>query len=375
MSQHEKTDIINAEHTRENSDNILLRVLHEEYEKLVQNYKGFEPMRHVVCEFNSPDKAFSAYCNSLVPGVVQSNTFVKFGITKMCCSLAGCIKVTKDMMIEMLQHGTHTIGIGYNVGNEMDVQIPGILTGKVNIKKHNDTTRIGAARREIREELGLSDDQFCLNEIQVGVYKMILTFDKKKDDCEMENTGHIIHGDKIHVLFAGSEADMLKIAPNIRNVVSDAISHFIICPVQVSIKFLNDIRHVVAHLLKLPPNKQMKGLIEMRYFITKSYMCEDINKYETTKVTIRTHNPQPQRTYQHLQLQRRHGNEPQRECQHVQHQTPSNNKQQRIRQPIQQQTPDNKQQRILQPILQQRIRQPIYQHLQLQPRSQPQESN
>ena len=243
------------------NDGKLLSVLSTKYDELAQDYKDnpenynkTEPMRHTVCGFNSPYKAFSAYFNGIELGGHPRSMFAKCGITKMCCSISGCKSVTPEIMEDMLGFGTYTIGIGYSYEKVMDVQIPGILTGKV---EFGETMEKGA-RREIREELGLTDRQFWLEKISRGVYRMQLTLDDAPVGRD-ETVTPANPGDKISVLFAGSEQDMLRIARNISGINSDNISHFVICPVQVSISLLRVIRDSTEQLSE----------ISTRYFVER----------------------------------------------------------------------------------------------------------
>lgn len=278
-------EALEREAEEQQNDGRLLSALSTKYDKIAQDYKDHpenynktEPMRHTVCGFNSQYKAFSAYFNGIELG--GRSMFAKCGITKMCCSISGCKSVTPGMMEDTMGFGTYTIGIGYSSERVMDVQIPGILTGKV---EFGETMEEGA-RREIREELGLTDKQFWLEKIRRGVYRMQLALDGVPVG-RAETVTPASQRDKISVLFAGSEQDMLRIARNISGINSDNISHFVICPVQVSISLLRVIRD---------STEQLSG-ISTRYFVER-----DGSGYTITLARLR-----PTATYQHLRLQSR----------------------------------------------------------------------
>jgi hypothetical protein len=239
-------------------------------------------MRHTVCDFNSPAKVFSAYFNGIVFGMEPNAMYARCGITKMCCTISGC-DVTPEMMEHMLEYGDYTIGIGYNTGDLMDVQIPGILTGKVDLGAHGGETHIGAARREIREELGLKDNQFYLEQIARKVYRMRLTLDRSTDrstDRERDDKEAVRNGDKIRVLFSGSHSDMQRIAQNISNVNSDNITHFIISPVRVSHQFMVHIREFVSGLCQKSRYEKANAMRTARYFIER--LPESRDEYKIT---------------------------------------------------------------------------------------------
>ena len=279
--------MVARETEEQQNDEKLLSVLSTKYNELAQDYKDnpehykkTEPMRHTVCRFNSPYKAFSAYFNGIELG--EHPQFAKCGITKMCCSIAGCESVTPEIMQDMSKCGIYTIGIGYSYKKLMNVQIPGILTGKV---EFGETMEEGA-RREIREELGLTDKQFWLEKIRQGVYRMKLALDGAPVRVkEVETPAK--PGAKISVLFAGSEQDMLGIARNISRIDSDNISHFVICPVQVSISLLRAIKDSTKRLNR----------VSTRYFVKR-----DGSGYTITLARLRE---QSTATYQHLNLQPR----------------------------------------------------------------------